>query len=114
GRSVTRIAESWLVGLFHGNAPTLDAVPTIWELPAHPLSVSSSVDVWSAFSWYSFSSGSGSVPEAPKAASAGPDARARTVFDVDPPITNPAMRMLLPDPTWTRVETLTSRGEAGV
>jgi hypothetical protein len=50
--------------------------------------------------------GSGRVPETPNAASAGREARIRTVFEVEPPTTKPAIRMSLPVPTATLAEML--------
>ena len=38
----------------------------------------------------------------------------RTDFEVEPPITNPAIRMLPPVPTSTRAEMLMIHGEAGI
>ena len=59
----------------------------------------------------SVSCGLGSVPVTPNGTSAGPDARIRTVSGVEPAITNPAIRMLPPLPTYTRAEMLTSCGK---
>src|ERR1017187_4569801 len=109
GGSATRIAESPLIGLFHANAPTEAAVAEICGLPAQPLSLSITAEPEKSLSW-----GSGSVPAIPNGARAGPEARMRTVLDVEPPITKPAIRIVPPVPTWARVEMLTSRGVAGV
>ena len=54
------------------------------------------------------------VPVTPNGMSAGPEARISTVFEVEPPMANPAIRMLPPVPTWTRAEMLTIRGVVGV
>ena len=54
--------------------------------------------------------GSGRAPATPNGERAGPDARMRTVFEVEPPTTNPAIRILAPVPTQALAETLVRCG----
>src|SRR5450432_1504423 len=94
------MAESLLAGSLHVNAPTDLATPETCRLPPHPNS--EETRFWLASN--SSSSGSGIVPDTPKALRAGPDARISTVWEVEPEITNPAMRRLEPVPTNAREE----------
>src|SRR5665213_269771 len=104
-----RIAESLLDVNGQGNAPTAAAdEDTSGSPPQAPLVAMSVAPELSC------SMGSGSVPVTPYCISAGPEARIRTVFEVEPPMTKPAMRTLPPVPTWTRAEMLTILGLDGV
>src|ERR1017187_463074 len=103
------MAESLLDGSPQVNAPTEAAEVLISVFPPQPL-----FDTGSVFPAEGLSSGSESVPDTPSGASAGPEARMRTVREVEPPTTKPAIRMLPPVPTWTRAEMLTIRGLVGV
>src|SRR5579859_4791474 len=108
GGRVTSMAESLLEGNFQGKAPTADADAEIRASPPQALllAIRFAPEL-------SISIGSGNVPVTPKGMSAGPEARIKTVLDVAPPMTKPAIRTFPPVPTWTRADMFTILGVLG-
>src|SRR5271170_6239943 len=103
GGSVTRIAESLLDAVVYTNAYTAVIAAVSCGSPPQP-----AFDAIFVLPVKRASCGSGIVPDT-NPARAGPEARTSTVFEVEPPITNPAVRVLVA-PTWILHDRLISRG----
>ncbi len=106
------MAESGVADVPQPKAPTDAATDAICGLPFQPALDWISFEEPAPLLSKSWSNGSARVPDNPNWASAGPDARSSTVFAVEPPMTNPAIKPLVPVPTTERADRLTSREDA--